>query len=298
MTEEVRYTAVVPYKTEEYESDYYYAGELFTTTAGVNGKSTFHSYITSINGIMVSENVLEEEVLSAPVTERKAKGTKPPPAAYDEGRFVVPTSGLITDTSRDWGSHAGFHAVDIANKLGTGVYASDSGTVTETVWDHYSYGNYIVISHGNGYSTMYAHLDYIGVSTGQEVKQLQFIGRMGSTGESTGPHLHFEIRLNGKTEYLGAYFDCFVYGSYVHVGQSSNASYDDKPVVEPGGTDEPGGDEPGGDDPGTGGGDNPGTGGDDPGTGGEDPGTGGGTGSGEDGGGSGDGGDGTEQTGP
>lgn len=248
--EEVDYETVVPFEIKEYDSDYYYIGELFTTTVGSNGRKKVHSYITSVNGIMVSEEIIEEAYLKEPVTEMRAKGTRPLPAAYAEGRFVVPTTGLITDTSRDSGSHAGFHAVDIANREGTGIYASDSGTVLKTEWGHYSYGNYIILAHADGYQTLYAHLSYIGVSEGQSVKQLEFIGRMGSTGDSTGPHLHFEIKINGISQYLGAYFDCFVYGSQVHVGQSSNSSYDDKPIVEPGGTtggDNTGGDNTGGD---------------------------------------------------
>ncbi|MBO4360773.1 MAG: peptidoglycan DD-metalloendopeptidase family protein, partial [Eubacteriaceae bacterium] len=158
--EEVDYEITVPFEIKEYDSDYYYIGELFTTTTGSDGRKKVHSYVTSVNGIMVGEEIIEEQYIREPVTEMRAKGTRPLPEAYSEGRFVVPTTGLITDTSREGDSHAGFHAVDIANREGTGIYASDSGTVLKTEWGHFSWGNYIIIAHADGYQTMYAHLSY------------------------------------------------------------------------------------------------------------------------------------------
>lgn len=239
--EEVDYIREDPFEIHEYQSSSHYKGELLTTTEGVNGQSRVHAYITSVNGIMISEEILEQEVLVAPVTEERAVGTKDLPAAYSEGKFVMPTSGSITSTARSSGSHSGFHAVDIANRTGTGIYAADSGVVAATVHNHYSYGNYIIINHSGGYSTLYAHLSYIGVSVGQRVGQLEWIGRMGSTGNSTGPHLHFEIRLNGSTEYLPAYFDVFNrgLGTWVYVGQSGNPYLSDKDPISGDPGDEP-----------------------------------------------------------
>lgn len=84
--------------------------------------------------------------------------------------------------------------LDIANKAGPGVLAADSGTVVVAGWpDGYGYGNRVVIDHGNGYRTLYAHLQTIYVVSGQTVKRGDAIGKMGSTGRSTGTHLHFEV---------------------------------------------------------------------------------------------------------
>jgi len=109
------------------------------------------------------------------------------------GQFSWPTSGRITQDYRWY--HKG---IDIANKSGSTVSAADSGTVILVGWPSpWAYGNRVIVDHGNGYSTLYAHLSSYGVGAGQKVSRGQVIGRMGSTGRSTGIHLHFEIRKNG-----------------------------------------------------------------------------------------------------
>ena len=96
----------------------------------------------------------------------------------------------ITGTSK-------FHSgVDINASYGSSVLAADSGTVILAGWNG-GYGNCIVISHGNGITTLYGHLSSIIVSSGQSVSQGQTIGYVGSTGNSTGPHLHWEVAVNG-----------------------------------------------------------------------------------------------------
>lgn len=109
------------------------------------------------------------------------------------GSFVWPASGGITQR------YVGYHkAIDIANKGALGILAADSGRVTVAGWpDGFGYGNRVMIDHGNGYQTLYAHLSSISVSVGQTVNRGDVIGKMGSTGRSTGTHLHFEIRQNG-----------------------------------------------------------------------------------------------------
>ena len=105
------------------------------------------------------------------------------------GTFVWPASGRITQ------GYSFYHkAIDIANHHGGPILAADSGTIIATGWDTSGYGNKIMINHGNGYVTLYAHLSLIQVRVGQRVKRGNVIGQMGSTGRSTGTHLHFEIR--------------------------------------------------------------------------------------------------------
>jgi len=89
------------------------------------------------------------------------------------------------------------HGVDIANKAGTPIYAADAGTVESTGWNR-GYGNTIVIDHGGGKKTKYAHLSKFYVKKGQKVGKGESIGAMGSTGWSTGSHLHFEVIINGR----------------------------------------------------------------------------------------------------
>lgn len=108
------------------------------------------------------------------------------------GNFIWPTSGRITQR------YSWYHpAVDIADKSGPAVVAADSGTVVSVIYSRFGYGNHIVIDHGNGFKTLYAHLNKIYVSAGNKVSQGQSIGQMGSTGRSTGTHLHLEIIQNG-----------------------------------------------------------------------------------------------------
>ncbi|MBV8531761.1 MAG: peptidoglycan DD-metalloendopeptidase family protein [Candidatus Eremiobacteraeota bacterium] len=118
------------------------------------------------------------------------------------GSFSWPVTGTITSPfgwrSNPFGGGPEFHqGLDIAAPTGTTVMAAAAGTVIMAQW-YGGYGNYVLIDHGGGYSTGYGHLSAIFVSTGQTVARGQAIGAVGSTGESTGPHLHFEIRIAGK----------------------------------------------------------------------------------------------------
>jgi murein DD-endopeptidase MepM/ murein hydrolase activator NlpD len=118
------------------------------------------------------------------------------------GSFSWPVTGTITSPfgwrSNPFGGAPDFHpGLDIAAPSGTTVTAAAGGTIIMAQW-YGGYGNYILIDHGGGYSTGYGHLSAIYVANGQTVTRGQAIGAVGSTGNSTGPHLHFEVRINGK----------------------------------------------------------------------------------------------------
>ena len=115
-----------------------------------------------------------------------------PPAPAPTGRLSWPTRGVITTYFSGW--HPG---IDIASAFGTNIGAADGGTVSSAGWNNWGYGYRVVIDHGNGYATTYNHLSVISVRPGQVVAKGQRVGLMGSTGNSTGPHLHFEILRNG-----------------------------------------------------------------------------------------------------
>ncbi|MGD8793048.1 MAG: M23 family metallopeptidase, partial [Anaerolineae bacterium] len=87
----------------------------------------------------------------------------------------------------------GHLGIDIANRTGTPIRAADAGYVVLAGRDTWGYGNQVLINHGNGYLTRYAHLNTVRVKAGDKVDKNQVIGTMGNTGRSTGPHLHFEI---------------------------------------------------------------------------------------------------------
>ena len=118
------------------------------------------------------------------------------------GSFSWPVTGPITSPfgwrSSPFTGAPDFHpGLDIAAPTGTTVTAAAGGTVIMAQW-YGGYGNYILIDHGGGYSTGYGHLSAMYVSNGQSVKRGQAIGAIGMTGEATGPHLHFEVRIDGK----------------------------------------------------------------------------------------------------
>ncbi len=119
-------------------------------------------------------------------------GSAPKGAPKGSGRFAWPTRG--TFTQQFWSGHSG---IDVANRTGTPILAADAGYVVMAGRDTWGYGNQVVIDHGNGFKTRYAHLNTILVKAGDVVKKNQKIGTMGSTGRSTGPHLHFEVIYNG-----------------------------------------------------------------------------------------------------
>ena len=120
-------------------------------------------------------------------------GPVPTSALKGSGAFLWPTSGSITQ--KYWSGHA---AIDIGSWTGAPVKASDGGYVVEAGrgWSS-GYGNHVVIDHGNGFRTLYAHLNSIFVSPGENVSKGQQIGTVGNTGNSTGPHLHFEVIYQG-----------------------------------------------------------------------------------------------------
>ena len=123
-----------------------------------------------------------------------AQGPKSP--AFDApfgASFIWPAGGLITQYM------AWYHpGIDIANRVAPGIAAADGGVVRVAGWpDGMGYGNRVVIDHGNGYTSMYAHLSNVYVSVGETVSRGQLIGQMGSTGRSTGTHLHLEIHYKG-----------------------------------------------------------------------------------------------------
>ena len=114
--------------------------------------------------------------------------------AYGNGSFIWPTASHSL-VGNDFG--AGHMGVDLATVDGGPIYAADGGTVVYAGAISGGYGIMVMIDHGTGYSTIYAHLSGVAVSCGQGVSQGQLIGYGGSTGNSTGPHLHFEVRYGG-----------------------------------------------------------------------------------------------------
>ena len=114
--------------------------------------------------------------------------------AFGSGAFIWPSANHYLSGNDYWSGHL---AIDIAAGQGALLWASDSGVVVYAGWSGGGYGNMVMIDHGNGYQTLYAHMNGVTVQCGQSIGQGSTIGYAGSTGNSTGAHLHFEVRSNG-----------------------------------------------------------------------------------------------------
>ena len=197
-----RYLDDVSYNIEYTDSADLYQGDYKVTSKGEYGKADVMAKATYVNGEETERTILSSVTLKEPVTEYRLRGTKARPTWMPTGSFRWPTSGRISSYFGGRKSPGGIGStnhkgIDIAVPRGTPIYAADGGTVTYAGWMS-GYGYLVQISHGNGYVTYYGHNSSLLVSVGQHVYKGQQIARMGSTGNSTGNHCHFEIRRNGS----------------------------------------------------------------------------------------------------
>ncbi len=164
---------------------------------GQDGIWEIYAQIRRKDGVEIGRTIIDKKVLREAEDRVVAVGTKERhtqtiASRGSSGMFIFPTRGTITSGfGTRWGRQ--HNGVDIANKMGTAVFAARNGKVEFCGWRG-GYGNLIILSHQNGFRTYYAHLSSISVSKGQTVKVGEVIGKMGSTGNSTGSHLHFEVR--------------------------------------------------------------------------------------------------------
>jgi murein DD-endopeptidase MepM/ murein hydrolase activator NlpD len=201
---EVRATEPVPYETKYIEDDAMYKGESKVVENGSDGERKRIYKVSEKNGKQVSKEVVQETIVKEPVTEVIRIGTKEIPSK-GTGELIWPTKGGYISSKQGyrWGKmHKG---IDIARSSDCSILAADNGTVVFAGEDG-GYGNKVVIDHNNGMRTLYAHLSSIDVSVGQTVQKGSKIGIMGSTGNSTGIHLHFEVYQNNKLQNPLNYF--------------------------------------------------------------------------------------------
>ena len=202
---EVEYEKKIEYERKvEYDDSKYN----FYETVKVPGKDGLENIVeskTRHNGVLVNQEIVNRETLVEPIAEVLVKGTIEPPKTMATGSFSRPTRGRLSSSygMRNGRMHRG---IDIANGIGTPILAADGGKVVYVGYRG-AYGKLIEIDHENGYKTRYAHNSKFLVKQGERVYKGQEIAKMGSTGRSTGPHLHFEIIKSGKTENPSKYVD-------------------------------------------------------------------------------------------
>ena len=196
MVEEGKMKEVIEYETIKKKSDEYYQGDTRIEQEGKNGVQIFEGRLTKVAGEVVDR----KEVSTSVIRDKQDKiiliGTKERPKTAPTGTYAMPLEyyTVTSEFGQRWGRlHAG---IDLADPTGTTIYASDGGTVIRASYFG-GYGNCVEIDHENGRVTRYGHCSAILVSEGDKVYQGQPIALVGSTGNSTGPHLHFEIILDG-----------------------------------------------------------------------------------------------------
>ena len=192
------YQETIPYSTEEQEDEDLAFGTTKVVQEGAEGLAevTQQQVFYGDSSTPSETTIIDRVVVQEPVTKIIAKGKKLANgdlASTGSGTLMWPVPGY-TYVSRWMSSY--HKGADICAPYGTPIYAADSGVVT-TAGYHYSYGNYVIINHGNGYQTLYAHASRLNVHVGQAVSQGDVIAYVGSTGNSTGNHCHFEVYVNG-----------------------------------------------------------------------------------------------------
>ncbi len=147
----------------------------------------------AVGGPFATQSALKRTEIGRAIVPANRPGAVPENWPYGSGNFTWPLAGWLTQ-----GYRYDHRAIDIAAPFGTTVTAADRGVVLRAGWNDQGYGLFVIIDHNIDYITLYGHLSEVLVTEGQVVAQGQIIGKVGSTGNSTGPHLHFEIRDFGR----------------------------------------------------------------------------------------------------
>lgn len=195
-TRSVTYTEAIPYETITRENDTLDQTYRATVQEGSEGEAVVTAQIETLDGEEQRRTILARTVLSQATDEIVEVGTRN--VGIGTGDFMVPVSSytFTSGFKMRWGRlHGG---VDLAVPEGTPVYAADNGKVIVAGNLGDGYGNYIILDHQNGYKTLYAHNSELLVSVGDVVAQGEQIALSGNTGNSTGPHVHFEIQVNDE----------------------------------------------------------------------------------------------------
>lgn len=201
--EEIKYIEKIDYEVKVEADKNMYNNKKKVKIKGVIGENEIIAKVIKHNGAEVEKEILKEKVIKEPIDKLVVKGTKEVPKTVATGAFLMPTRGSISSRygSRNGRMHKG---IDIAARTGTSIKAADGGTV-KFAGNSGAYGKLVQVCHGNGYVTKYAHCSSINVSPGQKVYKGQVIAKVGNTGRSTGPHLHFEVLKNGRNQNPSTY---------------------------------------------------------------------------------------------
>jgi murein DD-endopeptidase MepM/ murein hydrolase activator NlpD len=195
--EKIVYTKPIKRETKKVENNKKYKGSNKVLEYGADGVMEVTAIVTKVNGYEQSRKLVGEQVVQEPKDKVIEVGIKPFPSKGSTGNFIYPVVGARITSPFGYRHGSFHHGLDLAISTGTPIRASDGGRVVHAGWKSRVYGYCVDIDHGNGVLTRYAHCSKVLVKKGQNVSQYQEIAKVGSTGRSTGPHVHFEIRFNG-----------------------------------------------------------------------------------------------------
>jgi len=151
-----------------------------------------------VNGRLIKQTVVHSVTISAPIVEIEKRGTN---SGVASGQWIWPTPNYTITSPFGWRYLFGgqqFHpGVDIGDVTGTPIYATNNGYVEDAGWNSGGYGNWVKISNGNGIESVFGHMSHVIAKAGELVSKGTLIGYSGATGDATGPHLHYEVRING-----------------------------------------------------------------------------------------------------
>jgi murein DD-endopeptidase MepM/ murein hydrolase activator NlpD len=188
----------IPYEYDITEDPTMYKGEQKVLQQGKDGQKLVNYVTENLDGNIVKRVIISEETVKEPVDHIVLKGTKEI-VSRGTGNLGWPAVGGYISSKMGYRNGRPHRGIDIARPSNRSILAADNGIVV-SVGREGGFGNKIVIDHQNGFTTLYAHLSSFAVVKGQEVSKGQKIGVMGTTGNSTGIHLHFEVFINGERQ--------------------------------------------------------------------------------------------------
>ena len=194
------YIAEVTCDVEYIDDPNMWQGDTVIVSKGTHGTADTSALVTYQGTIELKREIVSQTIITEPITQVERRGTAPRPSWAPTGTFRWPTHGRLSSkfgTRYIFGSYSFHGGIDIANSYGTDIVAADGGIVTFSGTSG-NYGKLIIIDHQNGYKTYYAHCSKLLVKVGDKVHKGQHIAEMGSTGRSTGNHLHFEVRYKNE----------------------------------------------------------------------------------------------------
>ena len=196
--EVAQYNETIPFEIAYENTSSLFKNEQTVKSKGSNGQKDVVAEIVRNNGIEVGRTEISSTIIAQPVSQVVLVGTKEPPPLIGTGTLIYPIRGKLTSRyGTRWGRlHSG---IDLAASIGTDIKAADGGKVIFAGYNG-SLGYTVKIDHGGGRVTLYGHCSKLFVKAGDRVYQGQHIADVGNTGRSTGPHVHFEVHINGNTK--------------------------------------------------------------------------------------------------